>query len=72
MLENPRLCTVKLKNASKQPSRFGIYLKKELKFSKKFSNFIDLGSHFDLCENESYSTFVAKLDSFKRKNISNY
>ena len=24
-------------------------------------SFIDLGLHFDLCENESYSTFVAKI-----------
>ena len=49
------------KNISKQevsylPSNFGLYLKKELKFPKKiFLNFIDLGLHFDLCENDSYS-----------------
>ena len=29
-------------------------------FKKNFHNFIDLGLNFNLCENESYSTFVAK------------
>ena len=53
------------------PSHFGPYLNKELKFSKKvFNNFIDLGLHFDLCENESYSSFVAKVGFFTRRNVS--
>ena len=44
----------------KIPSHFVLHIKKELKLSKKFfHSFIDLGLHFDLCENESYSTFVA-------------
>ena len=30
------------------------------KKKKKNHSFIDLGLHFDWCENESYSTFVAK------------
>ena len=38
-----------------------IRVKKELKF---FFSFIDLGLHFDLCETESYSTFVAKVEFF--------
>ena len=29
-----------------------------------FNSFIDLGLLFDLCENESYSTFVAKAEFF--------
>ena len=68
IFENPRFTTVKLKNISKQevsylPSHFGLYLKKELKFSKNFfHSFIDLGLHFDLCENE--------LGFFARKSLS--
>ena len=43
-------------------SHFGLYLKNELKFSKKlFHSFIDLGLHSDLRENES---FVAKAGFF--------
>ena len=41
MLENPTVSTGKLKNIAKQEvcyliSHFGLYLKKELKFSKDF------------------------------------
>ena len=65
MLENSCLSTVKLKNISKQEvSYLPSHLTKELKFSKKFFSFIDLELHFDLCENESYSTFVAKAGFF--------
>ena len=69
MLETSRLSTGKLKNISKQevpylPSHFGLHLKKDLKFSKNFFSFIDLGLHFDMCENESYRTFVAKAGFF--------
>ena len=68
MLENPHISSVKLKNVSKTRSflptlTFALYLKKELKFSKTFRT-IDLGLHFDLCENESYSIFVAKAGFF--------
>ena len=52
-------------------SHFGLYLKKRLKFSKKFfHNFFDLGLHFDFCENGSYSTLAAKARFFTRKNLS--
>ena len=69
MLENPHLSTVKLKNISKQevsylPTYSGLYLKKEHFQKKIFTDIIDLGLHFDFCENESYSTFVAKAGFF--------
>ena len=75
MFENPRLSTVKLKNISTQevsylPSHFGLYLKKKLKFSKNYFSFIDLGLHFDLCENESYGTFAAEAVFLTRKSPS--
>ena len=69
MLENPRISTVKLKKYIKTevsylPSHFGVYLKKELTFSKKNFSFIDLGLHFYLYENKSCSTFVANAGFF--------
>ena len=84
MLENRCLSTVKLKKYIKTRSLLPTLTfwsiknlriqehKKELEFSKKkFHSFIDLGLHFDLCENESYSTFVAKAGFFTHKNLSN-
>ena len=39
-------------------------------FKKLVHSFIDLGLYFDLCENESYSTFVQKVGFFyARKSI---
>ena len=49
---------------------FWSILKKESKYWKDFVSFIDVGLHFDLCENNSYSTFVAKAGFFTRKNLS--
>ena len=62
MPEQSCFSTVKLKNISKQedsflPLYFGLTRNYNFKF---FSSFIDLGLHFDLCEHESYSTFIAK------------
>ena len=59
---NLEFCTASSTKNSHQNIR---YLKKELAFwKKKFHSFIELGLHFDLCENESYSTFVAKAGFF--------
>ena len=49
-----------------------VYILEEIKiFLTFFRGFIDLVLHFDLCENESYGTFVAKADFFTRKNLLN-
>ena len=69
MLENPCISTVKLKKYIKTEvsylrSHFGVYLKKQLTFSKKIFSFIDLGLHFYLYENKSYSTLVANAGFF--------
>ena len=48
------------------------YILEEIKiFLTFFRGFIDLVLHFDLCENESYGTFVAKADFFTRKSLLN-
>ena len=36
----------------------------KIKIFKTIFRFTDLGLHFDLCENESYSTFVGKAELF--------
>ena len=42
---------------------------KGIKINKEFHSFIDLWLHFDLCENESYSIFVAKGGFFSHTKI---
>ena len=73
MLKNPRISTVKLKSISKLrglTSFWSISLEGIKIFKKNFHSFINLGLHFDLCENESYSPFVAKAGFFyKQKSI---
>ena len=54
MLETPRFSTVKMKR----------YIKARIPLLTLFHIFIDLGLQFHLCENESYSTFVAKAGFF--------
>lgn len=51
-------------------SHFGLSFKKELKFKKEIHIFYYLGLHLYLCENEGYSTPVAKTGFFMRKNLS--
>ena len=73
-LKTPHLITVKLKNISKQevsylPTYSGLYLKRNIFKKKFFTDIIDLGLHFDFCENESYSTFVAKAGFFLHAKI---
>ena len=75
MLEKPCLTTVKLKNISKQEvsylrSHFGLYLNKELKFSKKIFSFTDLGLHFDCVKIKVIALSWQKLNFFMRKNLS--
>ena len=70
MLETPRLSTTPLKkyikaNISLLPTlTFSSISSEGIQIFKKFFSFIDLGLHFDLCENEIYSTFVAKAGFF--------
>ena len=74
MLENSRFSTVKLKKYIRTRSLLPTFTfwsipSEGIKISKKcFHSFTDVGLHFDLCENESYSTFVAK-DEFLRAKI---
>ena len=70
MLGNHGLSTVKLKKYIKTRNllatlTFWYITLKDIKIFKKFlDSFIQLELHFDLCENDSYSTFVAKAGYF--------